>query len=255
MVFRTKTKFGGNNMNNNTITQITETGGYVRLVDSMGSDLTIVNSARVSYDKQSDEMTEKDGKLIKYLGSHDHTSPFRHATLQFEVLTPLMIARQWYKYVVGSTWNDPLLAWNESSRRYVTEDESFYIPTEENWRSKPANSKQGSGIKVDKEAGEFLTQELTEIVAHGEEMYRKAMDMGIAPEQARLFLPAYSMNVRFYWTASLQGVAHLINQRSKQDAQYEFRLFAKAVYDLAKEKFPIALDTLIDPEILKELNK
>jgi thymidylate synthase (FAD) len=100
--------------------------GYVRLVNVMGSDLSVVNSARVSYDKESTELSEKDARLIRFLAREGHTSPFRHATLQFEMYAPLMVARQHWKYIVGS--DHTMDAWNESSRRYVTEEPAFYIP-------------------------------------------------------------------------------------------------------------------------------
>ena len=102
--------------------------GYVRLVDVMGSDLSVVNSARVSYDKQVDELGDKDTGLIRFLAREGHTSPFRHASLQFEVYAPLMVARQWWKYIIGSSHQDNMAAWNESSRRYITEEPEFYDP-------------------------------------------------------------------------------------------------------------------------------
>ncbi|HID1463651.1 TPA: FAD-dependent thymidylate synthase [Staphylococcus aureus] len=122
--------------------------GYVRLVNHMGSDLTVVNSARVSYAKESKELNDKDVKLIKFLAREGHTSPFRHVIAQYEVYAPLMVARQWWKYVIGSSHQegtgDSFDAWNESSRRYITEEPTFYIPSSKEWRSKPKNSKQGS---------------------------------------------------------------------------------------------------------------
>ena len=102
--------------------------GYVRLVDVLGSDLSIVNAARVSYDKESQDITEKDEKLIAFLIREKHTSPLRHAALTFEVYAPLMVARQHWKYAVASTHIDDQNGWNESSRRYITEKEEFYLP-------------------------------------------------------------------------------------------------------------------------------
>lgn len=517
--------------------------GYVRLVDSMGSDLTVVNAARVSYDKQVDELGPKDERLIRFLAREGHTSPFRHATMQFEVYAPLMIARQWFKYLVGShitqdAWNESCLPIDETvtmfdgtkktisellerhnsdkkttvrsvnengeivpgevvnvwktgtrdvyeveselgykvrttdnhrymtpsgyvelkdlavgdevmmngvpayrdsewlkdqyvtqaksqkeiaeiagcsvhtirkwvrefglqqdqvsrmlahnkehgvfgkgltnetsevirqrsekmaaskkgvpcprefgkpskdntghwqarklfekdictycdetdsaklelhhidgnpknnepenvecvcvkhhqmrhgktvlmvahpvkiasirkvshedvydievaeyhnfvsnqfvvhnSRRYVTENEEFYVPQSDEWRSKPANSKQGSGPNLDAAHGGVWTDQLLHHYDNCVSQYEQAMDAGIAPEQARLFLPANGMYVRFYWTASLQSVAHLINQRIASDAQFEFQQYAQAVKHLATERFPVALETLLN---------
>lgn len=219
--------------------------GYVILHAVLGDDLTAVNAARVSYNEQSLEMNSKDQRLLKYLADHDHTSPFRHSILQFEVYAPLMVARQWWKYIVGSDHRDPFTAWNESSRRYVKEDVEFYIPTSSSWREAPKNSKQGSGDFVADEIGQQLTQELVAIIENGEKMYQKALIMGIAPEQARLFLPAYGLYVRWYWTGSLQSVAHFLKQRTAKDAQKEIQDYAKAVFTLAKTKFPLSLEYLL----------
>ena len=225
--------------------------GYVRLVDHMGSDLSVVNSARVSYDKQSFELNEKDERLIKFLAQHEHTSPFRHATLQFEVYAPLLIARQWWKAVVGSSHQDNMVAWNESSRRYITEEPEFFIPEPDQWRTKPANSKQGSGDALwltDPEGAKKATGALREYIMKGVEAYEKAMEIGICAEQARLFLPAYALMVRWYWTASLQGVAHFLNQRLGHDAQGEIQQYAKAVGTLTKQYFPVSIKELVNHE-------
>lgn len=220
--------------------------GYVRLVDIMGSDLTVVNSARVSYDKASAELTEKDIRLIKFLAKHGHTSPFRHAIAQFEIYAPLMVARQHWKYVVGS--DHTMDAWNESSRRYITEEPTFYIPQANEWRSAPENSKQGSGDPVDIETGEHFMRNLIEHVSMSEALYESALEEGICAEQARLFLPAYGMYVRYYWTASLQSVAHFLNQRLGHDAQKEIQEYAKAVYELVKPHFPVSIEELTKTE-------
>lgn len=217
--------------------------GYVRLVDVMGSDLSVVNSARVSYNKAVDELGDKDKGLISFLAREGHTSPFRHAGLQFEVYAPLMVARQWWKYVVGS--DHVMDAWNESSRRYITEECEFYIPKPNEWRSAPENSKQGSGETLHKDAGRSLWADLTEYVGEGERLYEEALSMGVCAEQARLFLPAYGLYVRWYWTTSLQGAAHFLNQRLEHDAQKEIQDYAKAVNELSIEKFPVSLAALL----------
>ena len=212
--------------------------GYVRLVDKMGDDLSIVNAARVSYDKESHVFEERDAKLINFLIREGHTSPFRHAAMTFEIYAPLFVARQWWKYAVASTHIDEQNGWNESSRRYITEDEAFYVPEPDFWRSKPENSKQGSGEPIDESIGEVYTNKLIKIIAEGTQAYHDAMDAGIAPELARLFLPAYGMYVRWRWTVSLQGVMTFLDQRLEHDAQEEIRHYAKAVEILARESFP-----------------
>lgn len=221
--------------------------GYVRLVDTLGSDLTVVNSARVSFNKAKSEMGEDDKRLINFLAKNDHTSPFRHASLQFEVYAPLMVARQWWKYIIGSAHQDPMTAWNESSRRYVTEQVEFYIPSEGEWREMPENRKQGSGDNIEIKLGAEATKRLMEQIDYGMENYRWATeDAKIATEEARLFLPsAYGLYVRWYWTASLQGVAHYIAQRTDDHAQFEIRQYANAVKELAMEKFPYSIEALL----------
>jgi thymidylate synthase (FAD) len=212
--------------------------GYVRLVDTLGNDLSVANAARVSYDKQSEEMSERDARLIKFLWDEKHTSPFRHAAMTFEVYAPLFVARQWWKHAVASTHLDDQNGWNESSRRYITENEEFYLPKGNEWRSKPENSKQGSGTPLEAEVGGWFTNKLFDITEMGKNLYDKAMEAGIAPEQARLFLPAYGMYVRWRWTVSLHGVLSFLDQRLPQDAQYEIREYAEAVKELTKDSFP-----------------
>ena len=212
--------------------------GYVRLVDTLGNDLSVVNAARVSYDKESEDFTPKDSKLINFLIREGHTSPFRHAALTFEVYAPLFVARQWWKYAVGSTHVDDQNGWNESSRRYITEQEEFYVPSASSWRSKPENSKQGSGEPIHYSNGAYYTNKLNDIINEGTRLYHEAMQDNIAPEIARLFLPAYGMYVRWRWTTSLQGVMTFLDQRLEHDAQKEIQDYAIAVKDLSHQAFP-----------------
>jgi thymidylate synthase (FAD) len=213
--------------------------GYVRLVDVLGDDISVVNAARVSYDKESSEMSERDEKLLSFLWREGHTSPFRHAALTFEVYAPLMVARQWWKYAVAGSHIDDQNGWNESSRRYITENEEFYIPQANEWRSAPENSKQGSGAPVPDNVGLGQYVKLMNYVERGVEFYNDALNIGIAPEQARLFLPAYGMYVRWRWTTSLHGVLNFLQQRLEHDAQVEIQEYAKAVEKLSRDKFPI----------------
>ena len=212
--------------------------GYVRIVDTLGNDLSVVNAARVSYDKESGDFEPRDAKLIQFLIREGHTSPLRHAALTFEVYAPLFVARQWWKYAVGSTHVDDQNGWNESSRRYITEEEKFYVPLENQWRSKPENSKQGSGEPVDEKTGDDYTNLLIKHISDGVKAYHSAMDDGIAPELARLFLPAYGMYVRWRWTTSLQGVMTFLDQRLEHDAQWEIQKYAQAVERLSTDAFP-----------------
>ncbi len=210
--------------------------GYVGLVNCFGNELDIVNAARVSYDKKSPSFDENDKKLLNFLLSEGHTSPLRHVSLSFECYVPLMVARQHWKYAVASTFVDDQNGWNESSRRYVTEEPTFYVPEE--WRSAPENSKQGSGPPIDGASAQFFTDSLHKYLEMGEQLYNLAMGQNIAPEQARLFLPAYGMYVRYYWTISLAGLLNFLDQRLGHDAQEEIQELAQAVNSLVAPEFP-----------------
>lgn len=212
--------------------------GYVRLFDSFGSDLSVVNAARVSYDKRSEKFSEKDAKLLRYLLKNNHSSPFRHAGVSFEIYAPLIVARQWWKYAVASSHIDDQNGWNESSRRYITEEVEFYTPAADQWRSAPENSKQGSGEELDASVGGHWTDRLLSLQEAGKYYYELAIKSDIAPEQARLFLPAYSMYVRWVWTTSLQGVLHFLDQRLADHSQWEIRQYASAVEQHVVDLFP-----------------
>lgn len=217
--------------------------GYVRLVDSLGSDLSVVNAARASFAKESKQLEQKDAQLIDFLIRENHMSPFRHAMLTFEFKAPLMVARQHWKYVVGS--DHTMDAWNESSRRYVTMDPEFYVPANDEWRLAPDNKKQGSGGPIGPWIGAVLTDELNRYIEQGEALYNMAMENGVAAEQARLFLPAYGMYVIYRWTCSLQSVALFLNQRLEEAAQVEIRDYARAVFDLVQPVFPVSINGLV----------
>lgn len=213
--------------------------GYVKLVSNMGSDLDVVNAARVSYDKESSSLDDKDVRLINFLVKHKHDSTLRHCVMTFEVYAPLMVCRQWYKHAVASSHLDDQLGWNESSRRYITEKEQFYIPAVSEWRSAPENSKQGSGEPVHIDTGAKCLQRLRASVTRGIHDYEEALKDGVAPEQARLLLPAYAMYVRWRWTASLNAILHFVSLRDKSDAQYEIQQYAKAVSTMVHQYYPL----------------
>jgi thymidylate synthase (FAD) len=212
--------------------------GYVRLLTSLGSDIDVARAARVSFDKQVDTLEEKDINLINFLVREKHDSTLRHCVVSFEVYAPLMVARQWYKHSVGSTYLDDQMGWNESSRRYITEKEEFYIPTPSQWRSTPANRKQGSGEAVSTEVGSKYYMDMLMAVESGMQAYSEALADGIAPEQARLLLPAYAMYVRWRWTTSLNAVLHFLSLRLDPTAQWEIQQYAQAVNTLIEPIYP-----------------
>ena len=212
--------------------------GYIRTVSVLGSDIDVVNAARVSFDKEVESLEEKDLSLISFLVKNKHDSCLRHCAITFEIYAPLMVARQWYKHNVASTMLDDQLGWNESSRRYVTENEQFYVPLPQEWRGVPENRKQGSAEPVEVEVGAKYTQALRNQIAQGHSLYLQALRDGIAPEQARLLMPAYAMYVRWRWTASLNALLHFVSLRLDSHAQWEIQQYAKAINYEIMENFP-----------------
>ena len=200
----------------------------VELVDHMGSDLSVVNAARVSYAKFKDQFEDRDEKLIKFLAEHNHWSPFAHASLQFRISAPVFVARQLVKHQVG-------LVWNEVSRRYVSFPAELYEIKD--WRGKPENSKQGS-------AGELKLDPTT---LHNLEMFNKQalilyntlIGKGIAPEQARSVLPQ-SMMTEWVWSGTLYAFARVCNLRCAKDTQQETQQVANQIRDICAERFPIS---------------
>lgn len=203
------------------------------LIDSMGSDLTAVNAARVSFAKKKEVFDEKDAKLVKYLASHGHTSPFFHIMLQFRITAPIFVARQWYRHTVG-------FARNEESRRYIRNEPSVFHPT--NWRSKPEGSiKQGSGeVHSDQRLWNF---DYECVVDHATAIYNKMIEKGVAPEQARMVLPQ-GTETSWVETASLYAYARLCNERMQPDAQKETRDLAVQVDQVCKDVAPVSWEAL-----------
>lgn len=219
-------------------------------------DLIGVNAARASFLKESGDFSDGDRRLLKYLARNHEYSPFRHSVVTFEVHAPLMVARQWFKYRVGSIHSpdmgqdqvsqDFLQAWNESSRRYITEEPEFYVPSE--WRSAPDNKKQGSGGNLDEKGNRYALSMLEDIIDTCVGAYNTAIEMGIAPEQARLFLPAYGMYITWRWTASLDAIGHFLRERLAGNAQHEIREYAEQVKILVEQIYPESLSVLLGEE-------
>lgn len=220
--------------------------GYVRYDKHMGDDLDVVNSAKVSFDRASSTFEEREARLLAFLVRDGHTSTFRHSAVTLEVYAPLIIARQWWKYAVASSHVEDQLGWNESSRRYITETPEFYLPHRDQWRSAPENRKQGSGDVLGDDLGLPLTEELVDYQQKGLRLYDFAIGRGVAPEQARLFLPAYGLYVRWRWTFSLGAGLHFLHQRLAHEAQSEIRDYALAVKDILAVHFPKAVESTLE---------
>lgn len=231
----------------------------VQLVDWMGDDLSVVNAARVSFDKQSDWeyeyeshihfaeqiLSEKDKKLIKYLAEHNHWSPFSHTSVSLRIKAPIFVARQLAKHQVGG-------AWNEVSRRYVDTEPEFYFPSA--YRLRAENKKQGSSDQV---FTGYLYEEQFECVDtpadvvvkdHIESslyLYNKMLSKGICPEQARMILPQNTMT-EWIWTGSVYFFSRVCNLRLDPHAQFEVQEVAKLISDVIRPLYPESWKVLVD---------
>lgn len=214
----------------------------VELLDSHGSDAAIANAARCSFGDFENWNSIPEGysqermeKLIKYLASHRHMTPFRHNSLSIRCTVPIFLARQLMKHQAGLTWN-------EESRRYITKEVEFFIPKE--WRAKPEGSvKQGSGdIHPMTTAWSDKYREFSDTAY---DLYDAMLDDGVAPEMARMVLPQ-SMLTTFVWTGNLLAFAHVVNERSYSGAQLEAQYFAKQLKQILATIFPISTKALIN---------
>jgi len=221
----------------------------VELIDSMGTDLSVVNAARVSFDKESfyeydmddpfvQYMNDKDIKLIKYLHTHNHWTPFAHTCLSFRIKAPIFIARQLAKHQVG-------LIWNEVSRRYVDSEPEFFVPKE--WRKRANNIKQGSSNKLITKLrynsldGTLETFEMQEQIEDTIEtikyLYDNLLDSGVCPEQARMILPQ-NMMTEWIWTGSLYAFLRVCKLRLDPHTQKETQDVVQDIADVIAQKFP-----------------
>lgn len=205
----------------------------VELLETFGSDLTVVNAARVSLGKEVTEFTEKDARLIAYLAEHEHISPFFHPQARFRLKMPIWMAREWFRHTVG-------FARNEVSRRYVDDIPSFFVP--EAIRSRAPNKKQGSQDDVHP-SDEQVREMMKEDCNHAVSTYTMLLGYGVCPEQARMVLPQ-SMMTEFIETGSLAAYARLVKLRVTSDAQKEIRDVAEMVAKALYNAFPVSWTAL-----------
>lgn len=201
----------------------------VELIDHMGSDLAVVNAARVSFAKEALEFKEGDEKLIRYLATHDHWTPFAHTALQFRVAAPVPIRTQCFKHKIG-------LVENEESRRYISTRPEIYIPDQ--FRAKPEGSiKQGSADRH--ESSEGWRQEYIRATDRCVELYMGMIEDGVCPEQARFVLPQGAI-VNWIWTGNLVSFANFFNKRTEPHAQKEVKDVAIILGSLVEPLFPVS---------------
>ena len=210
--------------------------GFVEVIDSLGTDLTVVNSARVSFGKRHTKYTDGDRKLVRFLAKYKHFSPFRHMIVQFHLKAPEFVMRQWYKHVVGiettSSSSTKDHAWNEISGRYVPV-EDYYYP--QYFRKQSEDNKQASEGEIeDQKQCYFLWEKGLHQV---QETYKELLELGVAKEQARAILPL-SQYTEVYWTASFQAIMNFIELRNEKTAQWEIHQYAKIIKEMMYDIYP-----------------
>ena len=212
--------------------------GGVEVMEVFGSDLTVVNAARVSFAKEVTEMTERDGKLVDFLARHDHISPFFHPQVRLRIKMPIFVAREWFRHTIG-------LARNEVSRRYVDSRPEIWYPSVEGLRERDPKLKQGSKETPVDGSAELVA----EIRAAGESavaFYESLLARGVAPEIARSMLPQ-GMYTEFIETGSLAAYARIWQLRTDPGAQREIQAYARAIESLLMPHFPVSWKALTTP--------
>ena len=216
----------------------------LRLLDSMGNSLSVVNDARQSFAAESAEWTERDGKLLRYLAKHHHTSPFRGVVFKWSVKAPLFVARQWWKHTVASTFVDDQLGWNERSFRYCAADEAeFYVPIE--FLQQSEDNRQASAGPLAGTSQALALAQYAQAVEACKQAYAGLLLIGVSKEQARAILPS-ALYTSFVWTCSLQALFHFISLRIGKGAQGEIVAYAKALLELGRPVAPEAFDAFAE---------
>lgn len=209
------------------------------LIDYMGSDLSVVNAARVSFEKASEwgedgELMFSDEKLINYLAKHKHFSPFNHAFFSFRVKAPIFVARQLVKH--------KFMPWNEVSRRYVDSEPEFYITNE--WRPKAENVKQGSADER-MENYKYFHHATADHCQSAVDLYNEYLADGVCPEMARMVLPLNTMT-EWIWSGTLGAFADMLKLRLDPHSQKESRDVANLIYEQMLPLFPVSLSALLE---------
>ena len=231
-------------MNSISIDPLGDGKSSLRLLDSMGNSLSVVNDARQSFDAESAEWTERDGRLLRYLAKHHHTSPFRGVVFKWSVKAPLFIARQWWKHTVASTFVDDQLGWNEKSFRYCAADEAeFYIPIE--FLQQSEDNRQASAGPLPSRSQQLAFAQYAQAVDACKQAYAGLLLTGVSKEQARAILPS-ALYTSFVWTCSLQALFHFISLRIGHGAQGEIVAYAKALLELGRPVAPEAFDAFAE---------
>lgn len=207
----------------------------VEYVDHLGSDINVVNAARVSFSKESKEFDEvKDTKLINYLAKHNHFTPLAHTAVTLRFKAPIFMARQFVKHQIG-------LVWNEESRRYIDDEPEFYIPSE--YRGRPDNVKQGSEGILDNSLS--IQMQIIQQTEDALSCYNKLLADGVAPEMARMVLPQNVMT-NWIWTGSLVAFSRVYKLRVDSHAQKEAQNIAKMIDEVVSPLYPVSWKALLN---------
>ena len=207
----------------------------VEYVDHLGSDINVINAARVSFSKESKEFDEiKDTKLINYLAKHNHFTPLAHTAITLRFKAPIFMARQFVKHQIG-------LVWNEESRRYIDDEPEFYIPSE--YRGRPDNVKQGSEGVLDNSLS--VQMSIIQQTQEALDCYNKLLEDGVAPEMARMVLPQNTMT-NWMWTGSLVAFSRVYKLRVDSHAQKEAQDIAKMIDEVVSPLYPVSWKALLN---------
>ena len=204
--------------------------GFVRLDDAMASDLSVVNSARVSFGKRKEEMDESDEGLVRFLMRDRHGTPFEHNAFRFHIRAPIFVVREWMRHRVGS--------FNEFSMRYAKATSDFYVPDAEDVRSQVGKPGAYSFEPVDAELAEQTREELQAVYEQAFETYERLVEQGVARELARSVMPVGAYT-EFYWTVNARALMNFVSLRAAETAQREIRRYAEAVETFLAEKMPV----------------
>jgi thymidylate synthase (FAD) len=204
--------------------------GFVRLDDSMATDLSVVNGARVSFARRKEEMDDSDEGLIRFLMRDRHGTPFEHNSFRFHIRTPIFVAREWFRHRIGS--------FNEFSMRYAKATDEFYVPAPEDVRSQVGKPGNYSFEQVSPEIAEQTREELQAVYETAYVTYQRLVDLGVARELARCVLPVGAYT-EFYWTVNARSLMNFISLRAAETAQREIRRYAEACEVFLAEKMPV----------------
>ncbi|MGH3020204.1 MAG: FAD-dependent thymidylate synthase [Gaiellaceae bacterium] len=213
--------------------------GFVRLDDSMASDLSVVNAARVSFARRKEEMDDADRGLVRFLLRDRHGTPFEHNAFRFHVRAPIFVAREWFRHRVGS--------FNEFSMRYARATDDFYVPAADDVRTQVGKPGTYSFDPVEPEVAETTREELRAVYETAFAAYERLVELGVARELARSVMPVGAYT-EFYWTVNARSLMNFVSLRAAETAQREIRRYAEACERFLAEEMPVTYQAFVDAD-------